>query len=170
MSVQIKQGWAPVPSSLFENPDISDRAVRLFAVLYMYSFRHDRVTPSRKTLAETMGCSLPSIDKAKAELIELGVLAVERRKTDGVENLTNVYTLLVDPIGGSQNSLPGSQKNASGVVKKTRQEEPIRSNYKKAGARETVTPPMIGTPEANNWCDVCGVRGGKHRYDCEVAS
>lgn len=30
-----------------------------------------------------------------------------------------------------------------------------------------VLPPLVGTPASDQWCQWCGVRGGKHRYDCE---
>jgi hypothetical protein len=157
-----------VPAHLCSDPNISDRAVRLFAILYLYSFRYEQVTPSRRTLADAMGCSLPSLDKAKAELVELGVLSVERRQTDDVENLTNVYTLLIDPIGGGQNPFPPSQKNVARGSQKNAPVKPTRSYLQEGSV--SVSPPEVGSPEAETWCDVCGVRGGKHRYDCEAAA
>jgi hypothetical protein len=72
---------------------LSDRAVRLYAILSRYA---DNATgecwPSRKTLADQLGCSLKSLDRAKDELVDANALTIHvRQNHDGQQS--NLYTI-----------------------------------------------------------------------------
>lgn len=73
---------------------VSDRALRLYAVLARYADRDDGTCfPTRRTLADRLRCSLDSIDRAKAELVDAGAIAWNQRAgTDG-DLTSNEYTV-----------------------------------------------------------------------------
>ena len=59
---------------------ISDRALRLYAVLNRYADKDThKAFPSRRTLAERLNCSPKSVDRAIGELIEASLLEKEQR-------------------------------------------------------------------------------------------
>jgi len=69
--------------------DISDRAVRLYAILMRYADKDtQKAFPSRKTLAERLRCSPASVDRASMELVEAGAMSKEQRYNNSL-----VYTL-----------------------------------------------------------------------------
>jgi hypothetical protein len=69
--------------------DISDRAVRLYAILMRYADKDtQKAFPSRKTLAERLRCSPASVDRASMELVESGAMSKEQRYNNSL-----VYTL-----------------------------------------------------------------------------
>jgi hypothetical protein len=75
---------------------VSDRAIRLFALLTRYADREGRGFPGRRALAERLRCSVDSIDRALRELVDVGAVRVEERwdvAGDG-GRLTNDYHLL----------------------------------------------------------------------------
>lgn len=79
--------------------DVSDRAVRLYALLCRYA---DDGTgegwPSRTTLAKRLRCSVDSLDRAKVELVTAQALEVEHRQKANGELTSNLYRILrVDP-------------------------------------------------------------------------
>lgn len=72
--------------------ELSDRAVRLFAVLQ----RHDGdngAFPSRKRLAQILACSLDSVDRAVKELEVHKVIIRHKRFSDAGGQRSNLYEL-----------------------------------------------------------------------------
>ena len=68
---------------------LSDKAIRLYAVLARYADNQTHEAfPSRETLADKMGCSPSSVDRAATELVELGAITKKQR-----HNSSLVYTL-----------------------------------------------------------------------------
>jgi predicted transcriptional regulator len=58
--------------------NISDRAVRLYAVLARYADSEThKAYPSRGTLAERLRCSKASVDRAAQELVDAGAMTEE---------------------------------------------------------------------------------------------
>ena len=93
--------------------DISDRAVRLYAVLARYADSEThKAYPSRGTLAERLHCSKASVDRAAQELVDAGAMTKQQRHNSSV-----IYTLQVSsPLhrgvvtgdeGGSAPVMPG---------------------------------------------------------------
>jgi hypothetical protein len=78
--------------------EISDRAVRLFAVLLRHADRGGKAFPSRRRIAERLRCSTDSVDRAIRELTVLGAMHVERQGgKPGQAFRSNVYRLLKQP-------------------------------------------------------------------------
>lgn len=59
--------------------DLSAQAVRLYAVLDHHSGRKASAWPSRATLAEEMACTEKTVDRAVRDLVDHGLLVVERQ-------------------------------------------------------------------------------------------
>jgi biotin operon repressor len=88
---------------------ISDKAVRLYGVLARFADNQTHEAfPSRETLAEKMGCSSKSIDRAATELVELGAITKRQR-----HNSSLVYTLMMSKGVGTSVSL-GVDKDDQG--------------------------------------------------------
>lgn len=89
---------------------ISDKAVRLYGVLARFADNQTREAfPSRETLAERMGCSAKSVDRAAIELIEIGAMTKRQR-----HNSSLVYTLMMTEGVGTSVSR-GVDKDDQGV-------------------------------------------------------
>lgn len=79
MSVRRRTPFAQIPQWIIQ-ADISSHAVRLWAALDRFAGLPHGAIPSRRTLAEEwLHTSLDTVDRAKAELIEIGALTVEDR-------------------------------------------------------------------------------------------
>lgn len=90
--------------------DISDRAVRLYAVLARYADSEThKAYPSRDTLAKRLRCSTKSVDRAAQELVESGAMTKHHRHNSSI-----VYTLQVVQ-GGRHQSPGGSSRVSRGV-------------------------------------------------------
>lgn len=100
---------------------ISDRAVRLFAVLWSHADKEYRAHPGRKLLAELVHVkSVKSIDRAMKELIDIGAVTVHHRFTKAGAPRSNDYVVNATPDGatqmglGSEESLGGDTPDATG--------------------------------------------------------
>jgi hypothetical protein len=77
---------------------ISDKAVRLFAVLLRHADKGGKAFPSRARIADRLHCSIDSVDRAMAELKHLGAVHVEQQGgRPGEAWKTNIYRLLRQP-------------------------------------------------------------------------
>lgn len=87
--------FAQIPEVLVRDPQVSDRAIRIYALLWTYSTERNRkVWPSRRNMAETLSVSVSTIDRGIRELEERGAIAVES-DFNGVRQTSNIYTILV---------------------------------------------------------------------------
>lgn len=84
--------FAIVPEWLLDAP-VSDRAVRLYALLARYCDGDGYAWPSRKTLATRLGRSVDALDRAVKELVQCGALTVEPRFTGSGDRTSNGYVL-----------------------------------------------------------------------------
>lgn len=73
--------------------DVSDRAVRLYAVLDRFAGESRRAWPSRETLARRLNCSRESVDRAVRELRSLEAIEVQNRRLDDGQPTSNLYVL-----------------------------------------------------------------------------
>lgn len=85
--------FAMVPEWLLDS-EVSDRAVRLYAMLRRYADSAGRAYPSRRRLGERLGCSEKSVDRTIGELVECGVLVVTPRFSDRGDRAANDYRLV----------------------------------------------------------------------------
>ncbi len=94
--------WAAVPGELLATG--SPRAVQVYALLARHANADGRAWPSEAHLSDDARCGLRTIERAVAELVELGAIAVVgRRATRG--GAVNVYAVgypQVAATGGGQ--------------------------------------------------------------------
>lgn len=98
--------FAIIPEWLLDEA-ISDRAVRLFAILTRYANNELRAMPARKLLRARLGCAMSTLDTALAELIDVGaVSAVARYRSDGGRSASDYLLHHIRRPPGSQDTLP----------------------------------------------------------------
>jgi len=86
-----------VPAWLLES-DVSDKAVRLYAVLAGYADSETgQAYPGRTLLSKRLGCSTKSVDRAVLELMGLGAIQKRQRVKEG-HYQSSLYTVVrIDP-------------------------------------------------------------------------
>lgn len=113
-------GFEQVPHWILFHSDITSNAIRLYLVLRSYAMGRGTAFPSRRTLAEAMGTSMPTMDAAKRCLLKVGAITVKSRQHDNGHKATNLYRVRwQEPEGGSKESctrggkesFPGWQRN-----------------------------------------------------------
>jgi len=108
-SIRLERRFAIIDEWLLDL-DISDRAVRLYAVLARYADNDThKAYPSRDTLAERLRCSTKSVDRAAQELLDAGAMTKQHRHNSSI-----IYTLKVVQ-GGGHHSPGGSTPVSRGV-------------------------------------------------------
>jgi hypothetical protein len=110
-SIRLERRFAIIDEWLLDL-DISDRAVRLYAVLARYADSEThKAYPSRGTLAERLRCSKASVDRAAQELVDVGAMKKKQRHNSSV-----VYTLQVSsPV--HRGVITGDEGGSSGVMR-----------------------------------------------------
>lgn len=90
--------WAPVPAWVINHPNLTDRALRLYAVLMlMSSAENSTAFPSRRKLAEMMACSVKTVDRALQDLMNIDGVRVEHRFRPGTHEWTSSeYLVTID--------------------------------------------------------------------------
>src|SRR3954451_13831216 len=106
----VEDRFAIVPEWLLD-ADISDTAIRLYAVLLRYGHTSGARMPGRATLARRLHKkSTDSVDRAMRELVEIGAVHVQHRYSGG-QRLTNLYQLKA--VRGRPENEGGSRKSAA---------------------------------------------------------
>jgi biotin operon repressor len=82
-------GFTQLPNFIINDNKLSSNAKIVYAKLLSYAWHNDRVFPGQERMAEELGMSRPTINKAVRELEGEGYLDIQRRG----QGLTNVYTL-----------------------------------------------------------------------------
>lgn len=90
--------WAPVPGWLIRHHGLTDRALRLYNVLaLMTNASTSMAFPSRLTIANTMGCSVKTVDRALRELLSIsGVEVIHRYRPGTHEWTSSEYRVCID--------------------------------------------------------------------------
>ncbi len=83
------EGFTQIPNSLLNNKELSFAAKTVYSKLLSYAWYHDRVFPGQETMAEDIGSTTSTINRAIKELKEKGWLEINRRGL----GKTNIYTL-----------------------------------------------------------------------------
>lgn len=114
--------FAILPEKVLYAP-ISDRAVRLYAILQRHVGLPKGAVPGRKKLAKLCnGCSMSSLDRAIKELVSHHLLRVEHRYRDGTRELTSSrYHLLPGVVTGDGTSRHPRRQVSSPVTHKREQ-------------------------------------------------
>lgn len=114
--------WSVVPEWVLD-AEVSDRAVRLYALLGRYADNHGKAFPLRRTLAERLRCSVNSLDRAVRELIAAGALVVTQRRTDQGDLTSSLYTLITVPPVGRGTPTSGATGTPTGEAENESQKE-----------------------------------------------
>lgn len=85
--------WAKVPAAVAHHPDLSDRAVHVYAALARHADDAGRCWPSRERLAALASCSVRSVDRALGELDAAGVIERTARGNGHGGRGSTLYTL-----------------------------------------------------------------------------
>ncbi len=135
-----------VPEWLLD-ADVSDRAVRLWAILDRYAGSNGAAFPSRSTLAKRLRCSVDTIDRSLADLEAVGALEVERAGTR-----VNVYRLLDRPRASRTDAARSSRTGAASASRtgaahkeshtKESQENERTPSSDPAGSEVAAAPPF----------------------------
>lgn len=164
--LDVEDRFAIVPEWLLD-ADVSDAAVRLYAVLLRFGQTSGARMPSRSTLALRMRKkSTDSVDRAMRELVDLGAVVV-RHRFDGGQRLTNQYLVRTskpgretEPRGGRKNAATptvaatpivaatGGGAGGGGRISAARVAANLRHNPKSLTHSET-PPPPTPAPQAD---------------------
>lgn len=106
--------FAILPEWLLYDLEVSDRAIRLYAVLARHADSDGRSCPSRQRLASLLGCSVDTVDRAKQELIAAQALVVQQRRDAKGDLTSNDYLLLADEPGGRTDAATPPQECGDG--------------------------------------------------------
>jgi DNA-binding transcriptional MocR family regulator len=100
--------FAQVPVALLTDPNLSDGAVRLWAILSgrYADYSTGEAYPSRTTLAGLLGVSVRSVSRYVNQLEQAGWLTVEHRKTAAGDWAPNLYRLATLSTGRDTSALP----------------------------------------------------------------
>ena len=112
-SVVAERGpFVMVPHWLLHEPSVSALAVRLYLMLRKHA-NNDQATcyPSRQRLAGLLGVSLPTLDKARDQLVQAGAVCMAQRRTEDQKWLSTRYHVhwnrqTVCAWGSQDSSLP----------------------------------------------------------------
>ena len=119
MSLRNTLPFATIPEWLLE-ADVSDRGVRLYAVLVRHADKEGRAFPSRRRLADRLRCSTDSVDRAIRELEAVGALESSHRARDDGSQTSNDYVLRP---GGRTGAAGGGATDAAGTAAGVRHQE-----------------------------------------------
>ena len=127
--------WAQVPEWVIVAP-ISDRAVRLYALLARRANEENKAFPSRGYLAEKMSCSRKSVDRALDELLTIGAITKQEQFANNRQTV-NLYT--VRAMQGSRVTTGGD----TGVAGEGDTGVPQKQSHKNESHKE----PSAATPQ-----------------------
>ena len=101
-----RPNYERIPHWVLFHPNTTANAVRLYLVLQSYAMGRTSSFPSRKSIAERMGVSIPTVDAAREILARIGALTEQERRDDRGDRSSNLYTLRwQESSQGSQESL-----------------------------------------------------------------
>jgi hypothetical protein len=101
LGAMTSDAYARVPEWLLDAA-VSDRAVRLYALLDRYAGADGAAFPSRRTLAERLRCSRDVIDRAMKDLVAAGAVDVVPRFDPAGDRTTNGYRVAARARLGSR--------------------------------------------------------------------
>lgn len=117
------QGWASIPRWLLYTNEVSPTAKLVYVTIQSRVNDSAEAWPSHKRIAADSGLSVSSVQRALAELRELGVVeARERRRRDGgrASSVYRVSTARPQPV---DNAPPSVTQTEGASVRQTEQNE-----------------------------------------------
>src|SRR5215218_1524552 len=137
----LEQHFAIVPEWVLD-ADISDAALRLYAVLLRYGQSSGHRMPGRRLLASRLHKrSRDSVDRALKELVGVGAVLVQHRR-QGPVNLTNRYVVRSTPpqpaaVTRVVREPDAASESATGAALRAESSEPAASG---GGRKFAATP------------------------------
>ena len=138
---------------------LQPREIKVYCALASYADWDTGVCwPSRARLADDLGVSVSTVDRALSRLVKAGVIEIDKRKTDRGDHDSNLYRLpfaINAPVGGRKTA-GTSPQNWGGGGRKT------------AGETRTIERQGLTTPKNNpdncphlpmdedGYCTACG--------------
>ena len=87
-----REPWESVPHWILLDTTVSANAVRLYLILKKHAKNGKGTSfPTRRRLADQIGVSAATVDRAKAELIEVGAICQRQRKSEAGDWTSNLY-------------------------------------------------------------------------------
>jgi hypothetical protein len=160
--VHVERGpFEMVPHWLLYEGKASALSIRLYLVLRQHANSTATCYPSRQRLSDLLRVSLPTLDRARAQLDEVGAICMRQRRTQDQVWLPTLYHVhwdrALDCAWGSQESLPGVVKylgdpsNESSTLThthRTKTQELAPPNDVDFGAFWDVYPRKVGRKDA----------------------
>lgn len=148
--------------------EVSDRAVRLWAVLNRFAGEKGEANPGRLRIAKRLRCSEKSVDRAMRELVQIGAVVAQAAYDDAGDRTANDYYLwpktpvtrggaTVDPTGGDATDPRGgatADEVRRAMLKESHVEGDIEGEAVPAPKAKRATPfpdPFTITEAMNDW-------------------
>ncbi len=80
-----------VPHWVLFHPELSALAVRLYLALRRHADAKGDCFPSRQRLAKLLGVSVPTLDRARKQLVSVGAVSMKQRRATDDRWLTTLY-------------------------------------------------------------------------------
>lgn len=92
--VAVERGpFEMVPHWLLHDLNVNALAIRLYLVLRQHANAEGTCFPSRQRLCDLLGVSLPTLDKAREQLVQAGALTIRRRKDVANQWASSLYVV-----------------------------------------------------------------------------
>ena len=91
-TVEVERGpFEMVPHWVLFHPELSALAVRLYLALRRHADAKGDCFPSRQRLAKLLGVSVPTLDRARKQLVSVGAVTMKQRRATDDRWLTTLY-------------------------------------------------------------------------------
>lgn len=164
------RSFSQVPEDLICDQRVSDRGVRLWALLDRCCKGTTVSMPTRQMLAEVLDCSLRSLDYAMTSLLENGWVA---RQSGRLEGRASIYELIEDTPSGCAKSCAPLRKGLQPFLQNIAALKPVNQG-KRGTESKRENPPTPPTGVGGNAhhgqhkrCRSCGTAG---RPKCDPES
>jgi hypothetical protein len=94
-----------IPTAALEDPEITDKDLRVLAALGSYLGKDLEAWPSQSTIAERARCTRENVNRAIKKMVEKGYITAHKRGDGGMKRSLK-YTVNLDVIPGSQRCDP----------------------------------------------------------------
>lgn len=135
MSIHSDTGpFTIIPEWVLLHPDLGANAVRLYGLLGRYADNGGRCHPGRQELADKLGISERTLDKAMGELVTAGAVESTARYLEGTKERTSNTYLVVrkkpdSAPGGAESATTGGAESAVGTRTKTLNENETLTGF-----------------------------------------
>lgn len=97
-TVHVERGpFEMVPHWVLFHPELSALAVRLYLALRKHADARGDCFPSRKKLADLLGVGVPTLDRARKQLVAVGAIEIRQRRASDDRWLTSMYRVRWHP-------------------------------------------------------------------------